>query len=100
MDCLPTGNDVTSFKIRLIWWAFLVDDVESAAIQYCIHDHHLVVCLKVVNLQTGQECSVEEKGEIMIRGPQKMLGYLTSDAQSNAGKVDSGGWLRTGLVVS
>jgi acyl-CoA synthetase (AMP-forming)/AMP-acid ligase II len=35
-------------------------------------------------------------GEILVRGPERMLGYL--DAAANRAAVDAGGWFRTGDV--
>jgi acyl-CoA synthetase len=35
-------------------------------------------------------------GEILVRGPERMLGYL--DAAANRGALDDGGWFRTGDV--
>jgi acyl-CoA synthetase (AMP-forming)/AMP-acid ligase II len=35
-------------------------------------------------------------GEILVRGPERMLGYL--DAAANRAAIDAGGWFRTGDV--
>jgi long-chain acyl-CoA synthetase len=50
---------------------------------------------RIVDVQTGAVLPVGEKGEIEVRGPQLMLGYLGRD---RAEVVDAGGWFRTGDV--
>jgi acyl-CoA synthetase (AMP-forming)/AMP-acid ligase II len=45
----------------------------------------------------GQDIGPGEDGEILLRGPNVMLGYLDDPAATRAA-VDSGGWLHTGDV--
>ncbi|WP_216205815.1 FadD3 family acyl-CoA ligase [Amycolatopsis aidingensis] len=39
----------------------------------------------------------EDTGEVLLRGPNRMLGYL-DDAEATAGAIDGEGWLHTGDV--
>jgi long-chain acyl-CoA synthetase len=43
----------------------------------------------------GELVSEGERGELMIRGPSRMLGYF-EDPDTTARTIDSDGWLRTG----
>jgi acyl-CoA synthetase (AMP-forming)/AMP-acid ligase II len=52
---------------------------------------------RIVHLETGQDAASGEQGELLIRGPQVMLGYLNNpDATAQA--IDADGWLHTGDV--
>jgi acyl-CoA synthetase (AMP-forming)/AMP-acid ligase II len=52
---------------------------------------------KVVDLTTGAELGPSQEGEICIRGPQVMKGYLNQPA-ATAAMIDAEGWLHTGDV--
>jgi long-chain acyl-CoA synthetase len=45
--------------------------------------------------QLGRTLGPEERGELCVRGPSRMLGYFR-DAASTEAVVDAEGWLRTG----
>jgi acyl-CoA synthetase (AMP-forming)/AMP-acid ligase II len=52
---------------------------------------------KVVDVVTGKELEPGEDGEILIRGPQVMKGYLNNPA-ATAQILDKDGWLHTGDI--
>jgi acyl-CoA synthetase (AMP-forming)/AMP-acid ligase II len=52
---------------------------------------------KLVDTQTGAEVGRGREGELCVRGPQVMLGYL-GRAEETAATVDGEGWLRTGDI--
>lgn len=52
---------------------------------------------KIVSLETGESLGPHEKGELYIRGPQVMKGYLNDEKSTNEA-IDENGWLRTGDV--
>ena len=52
---------------------------------------------KIVDTATGAELAVGEQGEILVRGPLVMQGYL-SKSGATAATIDAEGWLRTGDV--
>ncbi|KPL86356.1 hypothetical protein SE16_13620 [Ardenticatena maritima] len=52
---------------------------------------------RIVDPATGQDVGVGERGEIWIRGPQVMKGYLNRP-DATAATVDAEGWLHTGDV--
>ena len=50
---------------------------------------------RIVDPATGTDADPGEEGEIWVRGPQVMKGYL-NNPQATADMIDSDGWLRTG----
>lgn len=52
---------------------------------------------KVVDFETGEALGPGERGELVIRGPQVMKGYL-NNPEATAQTIDSEGWLHTGDV--
>lgn len=55
------------------------------------------VC-KVVDPQTGAALPLGEEGELCIKGPQVMLGYL-NNPEATARTIDADGWLHTGDIA-
>jgi len=53
--------------------------------------------VKIVDPATGAELGVNEEGEVCVRGPQVMIGYL-NNADATARTIDADGWLHTGDV--
>jgi acyl-CoA synthetase (AMP-forming)/AMP-acid ligase II len=51
--------------------------------------------LRVVDPATGVDVSRGEPGELLVRGPQVMKGYLNA-AEATAAMLDPDGWLHTG----
>jgi acyl-CoA synthetase (AMP-forming)/AMP-acid ligase II len=51
----------------------------------------------VVNTVTGRPVGVNERGELWIRGPQVMKGYL-NNPEATAATLDRDGWLHTGDI--
>lgn len=52
---------------------------------------------KVVDLETGAELGSGEEGELWVRGPQVMKGYLNRP-EATAHTIDAEGWLHTGDI--
>jgi long-chain acyl-CoA synthetase len=54
---------------------------------------------KVVSTETGKELSKGEIGELLIQGPQVMVGYW-NQPEATAAALTEDGWLRTGDICS
>ncbi|HEY6230206.1 MAG TPA: 4-coumarate--CoA ligase family protein [Pyrinomonadaceae bacterium] len=52
---------------------------------------------KVVHLETGEALGPNQEGEVCVRGPQIMKGYLNRP-EATAATIDSEGWLHTGDI--
>jgi acyl-CoA synthetase (AMP-forming)/AMP-acid ligase II len=53
---------------------------------------------RLVDPETGEDAAEGERGELWIRGPQVMAGYL-NNPEATAATIDSDGWLHTGDVA-
>jgi acyl-CoA synthetase (AMP-forming)/AMP-acid ligase II len=53
--------------------------------------------VKVVDIDTGRELGPHEQGEVWVRGPQVMKGYLNRPA-ATAEMITPDGWLKTGDI--
>src|ERR1041384_438106 len=52
---------------------------------------------KIIDLGTGEPVGPRQKGEICVRGPQIMKGYLNKP-EATAQTIDGEGWLHTGDI--
>ncbi len=53
---------------------------------------------RVVSVETGEDVAVGEAGELLVRGPQVMKGYLNNPG-ATAATLDEDGWLHTGDIA-
>jgi acyl-CoA synthetase (AMP-forming)/AMP-acid ligase II len=54
---------------------------------------------RLVDPETGEDAAEGERGELWIRGPQVMAGYL-NNAEATAATIDEDGWLHTGDIAT
>lgn len=53
--------------------------------------------IRIIDTASGQDLDVDHDGEIWIKGPQVMMGYL-NNPEATAFTIDSDGWLHTGDI--
>ena len=53
---------------------------------------------RIVDAETGADMPPSERGELWIKGPQVMLGYLNNE-EATAETITSDGWLKTGDIA-
>jgi acyl-CoA synthetase (AMP-forming)/AMP-acid ligase II len=53
---------------------------------------------RIVDTETGADVAEGERGELWVRGPQVMSGYL-GNPQATASTIDEDGWLHTGDIA-
>ena len=54
--------------------------------------------IRLVDPDTGEDRGVGEEGELLVRGPQVMKGYLNND-EATRNTIDADGWLHTGDIA-
>ncbi len=54
--------------------------------------------VRIVDVETGQDQGIDSRGELWVRGPQLMKGYL-NNPEATAATIDADGWLHTGDIA-
>jgi 4-coumarate--CoA ligase len=92
-----TGAEVTQgfglTETSPVTHAALPDMVRSGSIGVPIPNTEV----RVVDPETGEDLGVGKPGELWIRGPQVMKGYL-NNPDATAASIDPDGWLKTGDI--
>jgi long-chain acyl-CoA synthetase len=57
------------------------------------------VAAKIVNLNTGADVPAGERGELVVKGPQVMVGYYNMPTETRE-TIDAAGWLHTGDIAT
>ncbi len=70
------------------------DKIKPGSVGQCLSN---VEC-QIVDVDTGHSLSCNQPGELWIRGPQLMKGYLNNQ-EATANTIDGDGWFHTGDIV-
>lgn len=55
----------------------------------------IISLIQIVDINSGEALGAHEHGEIWVRGPQVMKGYLNNPAATSSA-ITEDGWLKTG----
>ena len=69
-------------------------DVPKGSVGYAIPNTEC----RLIDPSTGEDAAEGERGELWIRGPQVMKGYLNNE-EATRSTIDDDGWLHTGDVA-
>ncbi|MDQ3754412.1 MAG: AMP-binding protein [Acidobacteriota bacterium] len=69
------------------------DEIKPGSVGHCAPNTEC----RVVDLESGTELNSDQEGEIHVRGPQIMKGYLNRP-EATAQTITADGWLRTGDI--
>lgn len=69
------------------------EQIKHGAVGQCLPNTEC----KIVDMESGQELGHRQEGEICMRGPQMMKGYLNRP-EATASTIDPEGWLHTGDI--
>jgi acyl-CoA synthetase (AMP-forming)/AMP-acid ligase II len=72
----------------------VTSDVPKGSVGYALPNTEC----RLVDTGTGEDAAPGERGELWVRGPQVMKGYLNNE-QATAETLDAEGWLHTGDVA-
>lgn len=79
----------------------ITPDSECGDIDFILGKSGLLAPLteaKIVDTETGVDMDYKEEGELLIRGPQVMLGYYKNEKATNETIIENG-WMRTGDIA-
>src|SRR3546814_11923855 len=75
---------------------------QKTAYEMRISDWSSDVCssdlVRIVDVESGRDCGVDERGEIVVRGPNMLKGYY--NAPDKTAEVIRNGWFHTGDLGS
>lgn len=69
------------------------EQIKHGAVGQCLPNTEC----KIIDMETGAELGHNQEGEICMRGPQMMKGYLNKP-EATAATIDADGWLHTGDI--
>lgn len=53
---------------------------------------------RIIDTVSGEDLGADQRGELLIRGPQVMMGYL-NNPEATANTIDTEGWIHTGDIA-
>ena len=90
-ECVRQGYGLT--ETSPVTHMCLRDQTRSGSVGFSVPNTET----KVIGAETGEALGALDEGEICIRGPQVMLGYL-NNPEATARTIDADGWLHTGDI--
>ena len=94
LDCsIRQGYGMTETSPAIHLTPATEDPANFASIGQCVPSTEC----QIVNVETGDAVGYGQEGEICMRGPQMMKGYLNRP-EATAATIDADGWLHTGDI--
>lgn len=99
-------EDVESILKFVFRTGYGLTETSPGVMQTPLNNEHLGSCgrlisrtqAKIVDLETGDNLGPNQHGELFLRGPQIMKGYL-NNPEATREMIGEDGWLRTGDVA-
>ncbi|MFK7989733.1 MAG: AMP-binding protein [Sandaracinaceae bacterium] len=92
LDC-AVGQGYGMTELSPVSHAVREDDYKAGSVGTLVANTEA----RLVDPESGNDVGVGERGEVWIRGPQVMLGYLNNEEATKI-TIDEDGWLHTGAI--
>jgi fatty-acyl-CoA synthase len=91
------GRTVGAYGMTETWAGVTLTPLDASIDQRCRASGYPLpgVEIRIVDPETGEDCGVEEQGEILVRGPALARGYFEMP-DASARMYDGQGWYHTG----
>ena len=88
------GYGMTEAVITVSGWPHAGATIKPGAVGWLLPN----VQARIVDVETGDDLGTNQRGELLVRGPNIMRGYL-NNPDATAAMIETDGWMHTGDVA-